>query len=174
MAKAKNLREADCGIPIACERVVPIWLVAVDNVPTIVMFLLGSALIWKIEPVFSLAFLIYCGFSIVFFWRFICPWCHHFGGSGCPCGYGRIASRFFQRRTGKEFKKVFRQNICVLFPCWIIPLGAGLYLLWTKFSWSLFSLVLSFCLVGFVLIPAISKFVGCKSCEIKADCPWMS
>jgi hypothetical protein len=28
--------------------------------------------------------------------------------------------------------------------------------------------------VGFILIPAISKFVGCKSCEIKADCPWMS
>ena len=176
MAKSFNKYEggADCGIPDACERIVPIWVIVLDNAPTVVMFLLGSALIWNISPLFSILFLIYCSLSIILFWRLICPWCHHFGKAGCPCGYGRIASRFFQRRTGKEFRRVFRQNISVVFPCWIIPLGTGIYLLWTRPSLMLVSLFLAFCLVGFVMIPAISKLVGCKSCKFKDECPWMS
>ncbi len=170
----KHQDAADCGIPESCERVVGTGLIVLDNAPTALMFLLGSALIWNVEPAFSILFFVYCCLSIVMFWRFICPWCHHFGGSGCPCGYGRIASRFFKRKTGKEFKKVFRQNIRILFPCWVIPSVTGVYLLWRRFSWELFYLFLSFCLVGFVLIPAISRFVGCKSCKIRDDCPWMS
>jgi hypothetical protein len=170
----KDKQGADCGIPDTCERIVPNWLIFVDNAPTVLMFLLGAALIWNIRPVFSILFLLYCGLSIVLFWRLICPFCHHFNTQGCPCGYGTIAPRFFKKRTGKVFKKVFRHNIVILFPCWFVPLGVGIYQMLTKFSWALFILFLSFCLIGFVLIPAISKFVGCKSCNIKEDCPWMS
>jgi hypothetical protein len=108
------------------------------------------------------------------FWCLICPWCRHFDTSGCPCGYGKISSRLFKRKSGREFKKVFRQNIGMLLPCWFVPLAAGSYLLWNSFNWALLSLFLSFCIFGFVLIPVISKYVGCKSCTIKAECPWMS
>jgi hypothetical protein len=174
MANNADVNETHCGIPITCERIVPAWLIAVDNAPTVMMFFLGSALIWKISPVFSILFFVYCVLSIILFWRLICPWCHHFNSPGCPCGYGKIASRFFQRRTGREFKRVFRRNICIVFPSWFVPLGIGIYLLRTQFSGATLFLFLSFCFVGFILIPAISKFVGCKSCEIKADCPWMS
>ena len=170
----KQERKADCGIPDACERIVPAWLILVDNAPTFVMFLLGAVVVWKIGAAYSLLYLIYCCLSIILFWRLICPWCHHFGTLECPCGYGRIAPRFFNKRNGKEFKKVFRHNIGILFPCWFIPLGIGIYLLWKEFSLNLLYLFLSFCLVGFVLIPAISRFVGCKNCRLKADCPWMS
>lgn len=164
----------DCGIPDACERIVPTWLIVLDNAPTVVMFLLGSAIIWRINPLFSILFLIYCGLSIILFWRLICPWCHHFGTSGCPCGYARIAARFFKRREGREFRRVFRQNIVVVFPCWFVPLGVGICLLWTRFSPALLSLFLAFCVIGFLMIPVISRFVGCESCNIKDECPWMS
>ena len=165
---------ADCNIPNNCERVVPAWLITLDNAPTAVLFLLGTAILWKIGPLWALLFLAYCCLSIVLFWRRICPWCHHFGTTGCPCGYAKIASRLFKRRTGRDFKQVFRRNIVVVFPCWFIPLGVGIYLLWTDFGRGFLYLFLAFCLVGFVLIPAISKFVGCRSCEIKDQCPWMS
>ncbi len=165
---------AGCGIPNACERMVPTWLIVLDNAPTIVMFLLGSALVWNLNSLFSMAYLVYCGLSIILFWRLICPWCHHFGTTGCPCGYGRIASRLFKRKTGREFKRIFKQNICIVFPCWFIPLGTGIYLLWTGFNSALLYLFLAFCLVGFVMIPAISRLVGCRSCNIKDECPWMS
>jgi hypothetical protein len=169
----KYNHNADCGIPDACERMVPRWLIILDNVPTIVMFILGSVLLGQIGAIFSILFLAYCGLSIVLFWYLICPWCHHFGKSGCPCGYGRISSQLFERRTGKEFKRVFRRNIVIVFPCWITPVVAGFYLVWTEFTWTVFYLLLSFCFVGFILIPAVSRFVGCKSCKIKNECPWM-
>ncbi|MBN2319887.1 MAG: hypothetical protein JXR49_12450 [Acidobacteria bacterium] len=165
---------ADCNIPNACERVVPTWLIVLDNAPTAVLFLLGTAIIWNLHSILSLVFLAYCCLSIVLFWKLICPWCHHFGTTGCPCGYSRIAARLFKKKTGKEFRRVFRRNIVVVFPCWFLPLAAGIYLLWTDYSRALLFLLLAFCFVGFVLIPAISKFVGCRSCEIKDQCPWMS
>jgi hypothetical protein len=31
-----------------------------------------------------------------------------------------------------------------------------------------------FSITGFVIIPLISKLAGCKNCEIKEDCPWMT
>ncbi len=89
----------DCGVPDVCERIVPTWVVVLDNAPTVVMLLLGALLVWQVKPVFSMLFLLYCGLSIVMFWRLICPWCHHFGTSGCPCGYGRIAPLFFQKEN---------------------------------------------------------------------------
>jgi len=162
------------GKTLEQEKTVPTWVVVLDNAPTAVMFLLGSALVWKVSPTFSVLFLVYCILSIFMFWYLICPWCHHFGTSGCPCGYGTISSRIFERRTGKEFKRVFRRNIGIVFPCWIIPFGTGIYLLWTGFSWGLFSLFLSFCIVGFALIPALSKFIGCRWCTTRDECPWMS
>jgi phosphatidylglycerophosphate synthase len=162
------------GAMLGQNRIVPGWVVVLDNAPTVLMFFLGSALIWKVRPLFSALFLLYCILSIFMFWYLICPWCRHFGTSGCPCGYGRISSRIFKRRSGKEFKKVFRQNIGILLPCWVLPLGTGIYLLWIRFSWALLSLFLSFCIVGFILISAISRFVGCRWCTIRDECPWMS
>jgi hypothetical protein len=35
-------------------------------------------------------------------------------------------------------------------------------------------LTISFVVIGFIIIPVISKQVGCKNCEIKEDCPWMT
>jgi len=163
-----------CGIPDACDREVPVWLITLDNVPTLTMYFLGAALIWKVGWIYSVLFFVYCIVSIALFWRLICPWCHHFDTGRCPCGYGKIAPRFFVKKSGKNFKNVFRRNIAVVFPSWIIPFGVGLYLLATEYSRGTLVLFVSFCIVGFVLIPAISRLVGCKSCEIKHDCPWMS
>ena len=164
----------DCGIPVECERVIPGWLIALDNAPTAVMIALGTALLWLTWWPLAVAFLVYSGLSIVLFWRLICPYCHHYDTRACPCGYGAVAPRFFERREGLEFRAVFRQRIVIMFPVWFLPLGAGVFLLWSEFSWPVAGLLAAFCVVGFALIPAISKFVGCKGCEIKDECPWMT
>jgi len=166
--------EADHGIPDECCRVVPTWLVLLDNIPTGTMFVLGALLLLPIWWLFSVIFLIYCGLSIILFWALICPYCHHYNSKACPCGYGVAAPKLFKYKGSKEFKKVFKQNIVVMFPCWFVPFGAGIYLLMTDYSQNLFVLFLAFCIVGFALIPAISKYVGCKGCEIKDQCPWMT
>ena len=164
----------DCGIPVECGREVPTWLVALDNVPTAVMFMLGVALLWLVWWPLAVVFLVYCCLSIVLFLGLICPYCHHFDTKACPCGYGAIAPRLFERRGGADFRVVFRQRIGIMFPAWIVPFCVGVYLLWLDPSQYVLGLILAFCLVGFVLIPAISRFVGCKGCEVRDECPWMT
>lgn len=161
------------GVPDTCTRVVPTWLIVLDNAPTMVMFALGAALLWLIWWPFSIIFLVYGGLSIVLFWGLICPHCHHFDTRACPCGYGVIAPTFFKFKGTEDFKRVFKRNLTIMYPGWIVPFLAGVYLLRLDPTLLVLGLFISFCLIGFVAIPAISKFIGCKGCEIKDQCPWM-
>lgn len=161
----------DCGIPDPCARRVPGWLVAVDNGPTVLLFILGAAILWPLWWPYAMLFLAYCVASIVLFWAVICPYCHHFGTRACPCGYGAVAPRFFARRSSADFRRTFRRNIAIMFPVWVVPLIGGIYLLMAAFSWLVAGLLVAFCVDGFAIIPAISIFIGCKGCEVK-DCPW--
>ena len=174
MAEEDN---ADCGIPNTCKRIIPWWLVALDNIPTFVLFVLGTMIVWWFWKFLAIVFFIYCIISIVLFWYLICPYCHHYNTKACPCGYGSIASKCFKTKSKQEkhyFRVVFRRNIVIMFPCWFTPLILGLFLLLTAYSLLTLVIFIIFCLDGFLFIPAISIFVGCKKCEVKADCPWIS
>ncbi len=153
---------------------IPLALILLDNVPTLIMFILGALIISMLTSVYGTFYVIYSAFSIIWFWAKICPYCSHHDTMSCPCGYGVISAKLFKRKTGKDFKKVFKTNIIVLFPCWLIPVAAGTYLLIDNFTFSLLLYVILFCVTGFLIIPLISKMVGCKNCEIKKDCPWMN
>lgn len=166
--------EANCGIPNACERVVPAWLVLLDNIPTLGLFVLGAILLGILWWPLAILMLLYDFLSIVMFWGLICRHCQHFNTRACPCGYGIIAPKYFQRMEVRSFREVFRKNITIMFPCWFVPLGAGAYLLHAKFSREILVIFVSFAVVGFILIPAIARFVGCKGCDLKKDCPWMT
>ncbi|MCE5230219.1 hypothetical protein LLG95_11550 [bacterium] len=172
--ESKPAPRQDCGIPVGCAREVPMWKVALDNFPVAVMFVLGAAIVWPITAVGALVFLGYCGLSIVLFWALICPYCHHYNTRACPCGYGIMAPKFFKPRPGRDFKKVFKKNIAVMYPCWAVPFVAGVYRLWADYSRPLLAIFVAFCVIGFVFIPLIAKLVGCRSCTMKANCPWMS
>jgi hypothetical protein len=164
----------NCSIHDACERVVPSWLVFLDNVPTAILFLLGTVLVGILWRPLAIFMLIYNLSSIILFWALICRHCPHFGTRACPCGYGVSAARCFSGKETGNFRKVFRKNIAIMYPCWFVPLGAGLYLLYARFSRDILMIFAAFVIVGFVMIPAISRFVGCKGCELKEQCPWMS
>lgn len=165
---------ADCGIPRECERVVPGWVVFSDNAPTAAMFALGTILMWRIGWVFGTAYLAYCLLAVVAFWGRICPVCHHFGTRACPCGYGVVSPLLFRRRTGREFRRVFRTNIVIMFPCFFVPPVAGAVLVWQGSARSVVVVLVAFCVMAFVAIPLISKLVGCRGCAIKDQCPWMT
>ena len=165
---------ASCSILDRCERVVPLWLILLDNIPTATMYLLGAALAWLLWKPLAVLLMLYNLLAIVLFWQRICRYCPHFGTRACICGYGVLAARYFKKAEGGAFRKIFRKNIAVMYPCWFVPFAAGLYLLYAHFSLSLLVLFLTFALVAFVLIPFISRFVGCKGCTIKDQCPWMT
>ncbi len=174
MSHAETPPDANCGIPHACGRVVPFSTILLDNLPTAALFALGACLLSPFGLPAALGYLAYCLLAIVLFWRLICPHCQHFGTRQCPCGYGVVAARFFRRREGEDFRTVFARNIGIMFPCWFVPAGFGAYLLWRDPGAGRVALFAAFCLLGFVAIPLIAKLVGCRGCEIRDQCPWMS
>jgi hypothetical protein len=167
-------KEANCGIPNTCTRVVPVWLLLLDNIPTLGLFLLGAVLSGMLWRPLAIAILLYDLLAIIMFWGLICRYCQHFDTKACPCGYGIIAPKYFRKEGGKSFREVFRKNIFIMFPCWFVPLGVGVYLLATRSSREILIVFLSFVVLGFLIIPAISRFLGCKGCNLREECPWMS
>jgi hypothetical protein len=153
---------------------IPLWLVLLDNFPTVFLFILGFLIIQLISTFAAILYAVYAGFSVVWFWARICPSCHHYKTYACPCGYGTISSLLFSRKDPGSFQKVFKRNLPVVFPNWFIPFAVGIYLLFTGYSCKVLVLMLLFSVIGFGIIPLISKLVGCKSCKIKEDCPWMT
>ena len=168
--------ESDCGVPNACARTVPSWLVLLDNAPTGLMFLLGAAILWPVGEAWALAYLAYSALSIVLFWMRICPSCHHHGTRACPCGYGALSARWFPARRGgrSRFRAVFRRNILLVLPSWFVPLGVDACRLWRGFPSTGLWLLVAFCVVGFVCTPLVSRFAGCRSCALRKECQWMS
>lgn len=150
------------------------WSVLLSNLPTLCLYFLGSSILYPLSPIFTILYLVYCMFAIIWFWARICPYCHYYDTQGCPCGYGVIAAKFFKPRKGKAFNTVFKRNIVILFPSWFIPPIIGIYLLIRQYSLSLLLALILFSIVGFVIIPLISKLIACKDCDIKDECPWMN
>ncbi|MDH5398279.1 MAG: hypothetical protein OEX02_09045 [Cyclobacteriaceae bacterium] len=161
------------GTPGCSTKKIPLWLVLLDNVPTLTMFILGALIINQISTIWAVVFMAYALFSVVYFWARICPFCHHYASQACPCGYGVISAKFFKKRTDKPFIRVFKNNLGIVFPNWFVPTGVAIYLFITQYNQTLLWLSIAFALIGYVIIPLISKFVGCKSCDIKDECPWM-
>ena len=155
-------------------RRIPLWLVLLDNIPTLLLIVIGFFIVYQVSLIGAIAFGIYAVISIIWFWAKICPYCYHYNTYACPCGYGIISARIFRRKENKSFRKVFRRNIVIQFPNWFVPLAVSIYLIITSFSKVILYLTISFVIIGFIVIPVISKLVGCKNCEIKEDCPWMT
>jgi hypothetical protein len=153
---------------------IPLWLVLLDNIPTLLLLILGFLIIRQLSFTGAVFYGIYAAISIVWFWAKICPYCHHYGTYACPCGYGIISSKMFKKKDDRSFRKIFRRNIGIQYPNWFVPLAVAIYLIITSFSQVILFLTVSFVIIGFAVIPAISKLVGCKNCEIKEDCPWMT
>ncbi|MBN2416018.1 hypothetical protein JXO52_09260 [bacterium] len=152
---------------------IPLWLVLLDNIPTAVLMVFGALIITRLSTWGMIGYLIYSLVSIIWFWAKICPYCHHYGTLACPCGYGVISAKLFKKRDAGLFKQTFKRNIGIMFPVWFVPAAAAIFLLISTYSRDLMLLTAVFSVTGFIIIPIISKAVGCRNCEIKDDCPWM-
>ena len=155
-----------------CTRRVSYKTVFMDNIFTVILWVFGLYFLYQIELLYSILYLIYIPFSVLWFWRHICCYCSHYDTGCCPCGYGNAAPKLFLFRDDKQFKRAFNRNIAIVFPYWFLPLIAGLYLLWTDYSQLILILFIISSVVGFVVVPLVSKMVGCKDCPTKDNCPW--
>ena len=140
-----------------------------ENASLIIMYLLGMILVARVWWPLGWLYLAYCVLSNVLYMAWVCPYCPHYTAATCRAGYHLLSARRFRAKAGRTFGEQFGRNVIVLFPGWFVPPVVGMYLLVTGFSWRLVILLVLFCLVGFVLLPADSQR-HCTGCE-NLDCP---
>ncbi len=150
-----------------------------DNLPYLVMILLGAAVFWaSIDAgvwrwLAGGLYLAYGVAGVLWVMLFICPYCHFYDTRLCPCGYGQIAAKLRARKDGERFAAQFRKHIPVIVPLWFAPVVAGGIPLFREFSWVLLALLLVFVVNSFVILPLVSRKYGCADCPQKEGCPWM-
>ncbi len=154
--------------------------VITDNLPYMVMTILGASLfivglnipLWKW---FSASlYILYSILGALWIILFICPYCHYYGTHGCPCGYGLVSQKLRPKKNMDLFRKKFKQHIPVIYPLWIVPAVAGIGFLIQEFSSVKLVLLILFAIDAFIILPFISKKVGCTDCPQKDQCPWMT
>ena len=148
--------------------------VLLDNVPYIVTVILGALLVryaWNIIP--AIAFAVYGAVGTLWFIVFICPHCDFYGTKACPCGYGSISAKLLRKRDSTRFEKVFKKNVPVIFPIWIVPVLAGVYGMARSFSSAILILLVVFMVISYAVLPLLSKKHGCLNCPNRERCPWM-
>ncbi len=148
--------------------------VVLHNLPTFSTYALGAIIMLFLGRVFFLAYILYCLFSTLWFMKFICAYCPHYGKEKCPSSYSKIAAKLFKKGNPAEFNTMFRTHIGIVFPSWIIPVIAAIYLLLYEFSILILFLLITFVVVGFVILPVMTKKYGCENCDLKENCPRMT
>ncbi len=151
----------------------------INNIPYALMTLLGMIIfivafnesIWG--TIAGFAYLIYGIAGAVWIMIFVCPYCRYWNTRSCPCGYGRIASRFRPKSSVECFSDKFKKHIPVIVPLWFIPLLVGVPVIISRFSWLFLALIVIFAVDAFIILPLISTKHGCKECPQKDTCPWM-
>ncbi len=143
-----------------------------NNIPGMLTYALGSVILFHLWVLFGVLYLFFCIIGIVLFWTLICSHCPSYDKRCCPCGYGTVSSRFFKKGDPSRFPRMFKTYIPVFSLIWIFPLLGGVILLLGNFALYYLLLVLSFFIVGFVLVPLFSRVHGCKDCSMKEKCPW--
>ncbi|MHC4645681.1 MAG: hypothetical protein ACYTBJ_09260 [Planctomycetota bacterium] len=153
--------------------------VFVSNLPYIAMTVLGAAVFAAglVDPVWRWitagAYAAYGALGALWIMVFVCPYCHFWDTSACPCGYGRIAAGLVDKKDGDQFKAKFRKHIPVIVPLWFVPVLAAVFILVRSFSWPLLALLVAFAVDAFIVLPLFSKKHGCVNCPQKDSCPWM-
>ena len=145
----------------------------ITNLPTFVMYALGAFILSYLGIVHVVAYLVYCALSTLWYMRFICAYCAYFDRMNCPSGYTAVASRLFKRRDARQFKRMFRRHIGVLFPSWIVPVVVGAYLLMDHVDLLLLVPLMVFIIDAFAILPLINRIYACGNCKLKDSCPWV-
>lgn len=140
-----------------------------ENALQIVMYALGTVLVWLVSVPLAVVYLLYSLSSNGLYMAWVCPYCGHYALGTCPAGFHILSARRFKPKPGRTFGSEFRRNLYIMVPGWFVPPIAALYLLATGFAWWILFLLAVFCIVGFWLLPETSK-KHCEGCET-VDCP---
>lgn len=135
-------------------------------------YILGTLIMFHLDLLLGVLYIIFVIVQLVLFMRFVCIYCPTYDSVHCPSGYGRVAAKLFKRGDVDSFRSMFNRFIPFLSLVWVVPIIGGIVLLFGGFSLYYLGLLISFVVVGFIILPIFHRSFECRECPNKENCPW--
>ncbi|MFA5126332.1 MAG: hypothetical protein WC462_05020 [archaeon] len=151
----------------------PFWMVLVSNIVTLLVYLIGAFIIFKVGLIWTVLYLLFVG---VLEFRLIsghCVNCYYYGKT-CAFGKGRLCSFLFKKGNSKKFLnlKITWKDILPDFMVSIVPSIVGIVLLILNFDWLLLALIVLLLALTFIGNAFVRSSLACKYCkQKKLGCP---
>jgi len=151
----------------------PMWMVALTVVFSLSVYAVGAYLLWKLIPLVSVLYLVYCAVLEIRVLRHSCTGCYYYGRR-CCFGKGRLCPLLFSEGDPGRFAErvVSWHDVLPDLMVTVIPLIGGGVLLATDFSWVVASLLLVLFVLGFPGSAFIRGSYACRHCRQRdLGCP---
>ncbi len=146
--------------------------IVVVNIPSMLTYSLGTLIMFNLGTLFGMLYIVFVVAELVLFMRFVCIYCPTYGSTRCPSGYGRMAAKMFKKGEVEKFREMFNRFIPFLSMVWVVPVLGALVLLYNDFSFYYLGLLVSFAIVGYIILPMFHRYFECRECPNKDNCPW--
>lgn len=146
--------------------------IVISNIPSMLTYLLGIWILFHLGILIGILYIVFVLVELVLFMRFVCIYCPTYDSVHCPSGYGKVAAKLFKRGRVSEFRSMFNKFIPILSLVWIIPIIGAILLLLNDFSFYYLGLLISFVIVGYVILPFFHRRFECRDCPNRQNCPW--
>ena len=151
----------------------PIWVVLLSNLVSLAIYGLGFVIIFRLDLIFSIFYLIYILILEYRLMRFHCINCFYHGKI-CGFGKGRLSSWFFKKGDISRFclKEMTFKDMIPDILISLIPLVIGITLLVVKFDFILLFILLILLILTTIGNGFIRGTLTCKYCKQKElGCP---
>ena len=146
--------------------------IVVANVPSMLTYILGTLIMFHLGILFGVLFIAFVVVQLILFMRFVCIYCPTYDSIHCPSGYGRVAAKLFKKGDVSQFRRMFNKFIPFLSLVWVVPVVGALVLIFTDFSYYHLGLLISFIVIGYIILPLYHRHFECRDCPNKKNCPW--
>ena len=151
----------------------PWWMIIICNAVGLAIYAIGLYLMARLGIVWGVLYASYC---VWVEWRVLsgsCRYCYYFG-KRCGFGKGRVCSWFFAKGAEETLctKRISWRHVVPDFMVSLIPLGAGITMLFRDFSWVVLLLLVMLVFLGSVGTGFVRGQVACRYCRQRdLGCP---
>jgi hypothetical protein len=151
----------------------PYWMVVVCSGTGLLIYAIGLYLMLRLSVAWGALYAAYCAWME---WRLLsgsCRYCHYFG-KRCGFGRGRICSWFLTKLDQQPTRKkpITWWSVVPDFMVSLVPVAAGIALLFKSFSWPVLLVVVVLAGLGSAGTALIRGQLACRYCrQREIGCP---
>jgi hypothetical protein len=126
-----------------CYENYPPSTVILSNLVSLSTYIIGAYIISGLGLIYTILYLLFCIFMEIRLLKNGCTNCYYYGKI-CGFGKGRLSAVFFKKGDPSKFsqKKLRWKDMVPDMLIFILPLIAGIIILWSSFSWIIILMIL--------------------------------